>query len=843
MPKQTRTMISHPDDSDDGLLGESTYEILSDLSVPNNSDDDDDLSSLASLAEYSGDDDEDEEEEDEEESKIEKESEPEFAFPCPSTEVSQHLEEELQASPYADSVPDVPDSFEVPGIPSYNGLDQQDLPSSLDVISQSSTSDVTIQLKTEDDSFDLYGVESSSYDLQQITGPEIDDLRLALSVPKDTTVLYSVLRCVMSAEPVDITDTFRVLYVGDESAKDEILRKLGSALVVHSASESLEDSKSSSRFNVVPVTSFGNAKANPEVELVESFGLEMVAETCTFATTTSQMPNTELLTLVIKPKTTVRSRRIYNKPKLEAPGWKLPHLAIIYCDSNDDIQKRETRACARAFLARHSVPFFSISNQKLYKSVEDYKIDYRLLHIAIESRRTGEDGHLVRDDYKELPVDLQSFLNLDAEQLSRSLALVIKQEEEVQEVPVEKSPDAWEKAVQVYHDILDGKYPSQNFSIAAVIIAGLLFSTICLGISTLVSASTRPAIAVYDPSTSISTRVDASLTTRTPVSKSLSIVSSAKSISKLATTKQSSSTSSYLSISTKPKETKSALSKLLPSSLMTVSKGVTSLSVTDIPSLPANDSNEFAMYTISEGHIVLRSPQKFAALRKPPALIVHVKRRDQTVPIEFTKLFRGVYTIKMDSSEAWGVLNITIRTESKPIINQSFVLDLGNPWLSTSAWKKSVLATSSDLRKAMSKASSKANLYRQKLQESGKKQINNARKDVKYLQKEAVQMKKEFAKQSKVAKKIVQSQLKVWKSGINDLKLDQYVNSDVLKGYGKKFDEQVKKARKNANHIWVRGADATRKTAGKKMTKSRKPKACSWKKGKSYGSGKCTGSR
>ncbi|KAJ6261920.1 hypothetical protein Dda_2719 [Drechslerella dactyloides] len=841
MSGRTRKMISHPDDSDDGLLGESTYEILSDLSIPTNSDDDDDLSSLASLAEYSGDDDEEDEEE-ETEIKHEKESEPKFAFPCPSLEASQQTLEDPHHSTYAESIPDVPDSFELPGIPTYNGLDRHEPPTSHDVISEDSLSGVTIQLKDED--VPLGEDALLSYDIQEFTGPELDDLRSAVSVPRDVPVLYSVLRCSMGLEPVDVTDTFRVLYVGDESAKDEIFRKLGAALVVHSASESLEDSKSSSRFNVVPVTSFGNDSANPEVELVESFGLEMAVDTCTFATTTSQTDG-ELLTLVIKPKMTIRSRRIANAYKLEAPGWRLPHLAIIYCEANDDIQKRETRACARAFFARHGIPFLSISDKKLYKSAEDYQIDYRILHMAIESRGVDESGNLAREVYKELPVDLQSFLSLDAQQLSRSLAVVVKQEDDDQTAPVETIHSPWEKALQIITDTLEGNDPEQYVHIAKMILFGLLLSTICLCISISTAAFMKPAAIPHNASTSISTTVDASVTKATQVSTSLSIISSTKSISKLAPTKQSSASSSYFSISARSKASSSAISKSSPSSL--VSRGVTSLSVKDIPSLPANDSNEFAMYTISEGHIVLRSPQKFAALRKAPALIVHVKRREQTVPIEFTKLFRGVYAIKMDLSEAWGVLNITIKTESKPIINQSFVLDLGNPWLSTSAWKRTVLATSSDLRKAMNKASSKANVYAQKLQKSSKKQIDSARKDVKYLQKEAVQLQKELAKQSKVAKKMVESQFKVLKGGFDELKLeqyvklDQYVNSNTLKEYGQKFDEQVRKARKNANRIWVRGAGGARKAAGRKDSKARQSRTYSWKKAKSCRIGKCAG--
>ncbi|KAF3910941.1 hypothetical protein ABW20_dc0110126 [Dactylellina cionopaga] len=819
MSKKTRKMISHPDDSDDGLLGESTYEILSDLSIPSHSDDDDDLSSLASLAEDTADEDEEGDE---------------FTFPNPSSGPSEETGvEELQGSTYPDSVPDVPDTFESAGIPSYDGLDQHEPLDTPNSVSEASLIDVTIQFN--DDNVPLGEETSLSYDLEEFKEAQFDDIRMAIDAPETITNLHSVLRCSLGVEPLSVKDTFRVLYVGDESAKDEVFRKLGAALVVHSTScESLEDSKSSARFNVVPVTSFGSSTATPDVELVESFGLEMAVDTCAFAYPSNELTEGDTLSLVIKPRMLVRSRRTangYKLDKLEAPGWRLPDLAIFYCEDDDDARKLSTRSCARTFISRHGVPFLTISNKKLYMSSEEFQVDHHALHMAIESRRTDENGVRLREVYKELPVDLHSFVNLDVQQLSRNLAIIVKSQNDDENRVVETPTSSWGKLVQVVSETV------ANDPGFMIFFGGLFLSCICFGISIIVTSFMGSAAIASSGAASVSTMTN-SLTAKTHVPTELSVCV------KITTAKQISTTSSSVSVSVKPKPSSSAILKAVSSSLMTT--GVTSLSVTDIPSLPANESNEFAMYTISEGHIVLRSPAKFAALRKPPALIVHVKRRNHTVPVEVNKLFRGVYAIKMDLNEAWGVLNITVRTENKPIINQSFILDLGNPWLSTSAWKRTVLATSSDLRKAVNKASSKANIYAQKIQETSKERVKMAKKDVKYLQKEAVKLHKEISKQSKVAKKTVESQLRALRVGFDDLKLEKYISAKSLKEYSEKIDQQVQKARKNANRLWSQGAIAAKKTAAKKrrfqMFKKLKSKSCG-KKGKKGTSWKCKNSR
>ncbi|KAK6351163.1 hypothetical protein TWF718_004333 [Orbilia javanica] len=831
MSKKSRKMISHPDDSDDGLLGESTYEILSDLSIPSHSDDDDDdLSSLASLAEDTAD-------EDEEGGSDEQE----FLFPSPNSEVpkenNNEEEEDLQSSTYPESVPDVPDTFESAGIPSYTGLDQHDPPTIHSVVSDDSLADATIRF--DEAAVPLGPQFTLAYDLQEFTGEEFEEIRASSSAPEDVKNLHSLLRCSLAVDPLNVKDTFRVLYVGDESAKDEIFRKIGAALVVSTSYESLEDSKSSSRFNVVPVTSFGNSASTPDVELVESFGLEMAVDTCAFAYPSNDDTDLDTLSLVIKPRMLVRSRKVgggYKLDKLEAPCWRLPDLAIFYCETNGDARQRATRSCVRSFLSRHGVPFIAISDKKFYKSNEEFDIDYHALHIAIETRKTTEDGKKMREVYKELPVDMPSFINIDVQQLSRNLALIVKQRDEDEDRSMTKSMTIWDKFQEII-DAFEGGTQDQVFNVGMVFITGLVLSTICLTLSVVFVSFLRPSIPVQNATTSVS-QIQSSLTGKTQVSTSLSVYTS--------TSTTSLSVSKRIlppSVSAMPKRFTSSLSKVsskTPSSIMTA--GIKSLSITDIPSLPANESNEFALYTISDGHIILRAPTKFASLRWHPKLIVHAKRRNHTVPVEVVTLFRGVYAVKMDLSEAWGVLNITVRTENKPIINQSFILDLGNPWLSTLAWKRSMLATSSDLRKAVNKASSKANVYAQKIQETSKQQLDICKKEVKHLQTEAVKLQKEISKQSKVAKKTVESQLRLWKNGFDDLKVENYFDRKALKKYEDQLKQQVKKARKNASRLWIR-TRASRRLAQKRALKVSKNSVSCGKKGKRGKTGKCKNSR
>ncbi|KAF3158225.1 hypothetical protein TWF788_004914 [Orbilia oligospora] len=829
MSKKSRKMISHPDDSDDGLLGESTYEILSDLSIPSHSDDDDDdLSSLASLAEDTAD--EDEEGEGDEQ---------EFLFPSPNSEVpKESANEDLQSSTYPESVPDVPDTFESAGIPSYTGLDQHEPPTVHNVVSEESLSDVTIRF--DEKPVPLGPQFTLAHDLQEFTGEEFKEVLASSSAPEDVKNLYSLLRCSLAVDPLGVKDTFRVLYVGDESAKDEIFRKIGAALVVSTSYESLEDSKSSARFNVVPVTSFGNSASTPDVELVESFGLEMAVDTCAFAYPSNDDTDLDTLSLVIKPRMLVRSRKAgagYKLDKLEAPGWRLPDLAIFYCEANDDARQRATRSCARSFLSRHGVPFIFISDKKLYKSTEEFDIDFHALHIAIETRKTTEDGKRLREVYKELPVDMHSFINVDVQQLSRNLAIIVKQRDEDEDRSMMKSMTIWDK-VQEIIEAFEGRTQDQAFNVGIVIVAGLILSTICLALSVVFVSFLKPSNVQLENSTTLISPIQNSLTTKAQVSTSLSVYTSTSTTSLSVAKSKSPSTTSA-----KSKSSTSSPPKVLPrapSSIMTA--GIKSLSVTDIPSLPANGSNEFAMYTISDGHIVLRAPTKFASLRWHPKLIVHVKRKNHTVPVEVVTLFRGVYAVKMDLSEAWGILNITVKTESKPIINQSFILDLGNPWLSTMAWKRSMLATSSDLRKAVNKASSKANVYAQKIQETSKQQINMCKKEVRYLQTEAVKLQQELSKQSKVAKKTVESQLRLWKNGFDDLKIDNYFDRKSLKKYEDQLKEQVKKARKNASRLWVR-TRASKRIARKRALKVSRNSVSCGKKGKRGKAGKCKNSR
>src|SRR5207302_4645332 len=104
------------------------------------------------------------------------------------------------------------------------------------------------------------------------------------------------------------------------------------------------------------------------------------------------------------------------------PGWKLPPLAVVFSSEDDNMQRKTTRGYARTFMARNSVPILAISQDPLYhKLTENYTLDTRSVHMCLESQSDSKYGHLV---HKRLPIDLNTFLNLDVRQMNRNLACV-----------------------------------------------------------------------------------------------------------------------------------------------------------------------------------------------------------------------------------------------------------------------------------------------------------------------------------------------------------------------------------------------------------------------------------
>ncbi|KAK8232222.1 hypothetical protein HDK90DRAFT_489519 [Phyllosticta capitalensis] len=122
----------------------------------------------------------------------------------------------------------------------------------------------------------------------------------------------------------------------------------------------------------------------------------------------------------------------------------------------------------------------------------------------------------------------------------------------------------------------------------------------------------------------------------------------------------------------------------------------------------ANESDEFKIHVIGDHHFVLTPPKGWASLKKPPVLVISVLRGNQKIRHEHDQLVDGVYAVSIESHEAFGILDVSISTTSKPRIQQTLKVDFRSSWLKMLRWtsmtEKALGMVKSDVAVAQSNA-------------------------------------------------------------------------------------------------------------------------------------------
>ena len=639
-------MSTHSDDGA-GLLSESTYEILNESSLLL-TDDEDEGSSVNSF-----DDDY-------------------------SVEDINNVED-TDSDSLHEFTPEVHDH---PGIPSFGGLDELRMESSANTLREEPIP--VNQIEFEEPPY-RSGLVSVMHTLQEYTSEEASKILSALRSETTPDRLLCTLRQTMCQELLCLDEPFRFLYVGAPSAKEEIFNKLGAALalpVVEGSSSTTSSDSKSSRFNVVPITSFG-MKSSPEVELIESFGVEMSIDICNHAERAKVDGRPDTLSLCLNGNQWIRSIHDDDGFRLEAPNWKLPHLAVVFCSEEDTLEEKLTRVYTRSFVDRHAVPTLVISQKPLFKLSENHNLDTRGIHMCLESRSATSGDHC----HKRLPIDLATFTSLDVRQMNRNLACITGLVKSV-EVPqlnglpcentslmrdVEKRPHPTNGLASSIHWVRNNKPRGDMMMLAAV---GWIF--ICVVGGLFVTASMKFLRNTGDNAAN------------TPVSP-LHVTASETILPSTTLTTPSSLLKSSTVVHTKP-------------TLCGYSEGLARSLLLEPTPLAANDSQEFKVHIIGD-NIILRPPQQYITARKPPPMFVEITRNGEAIDSELSKLFDGVYTVVIPSGDAWGLMKVSVHTKSKPLIKESFELDFGRRWLKLTGWKKMATQQKEELIKLAEQAS------------------------------------------------------------------------------------------------------------------------------------------
>ena len=550
------------------------------------------------------------------------------------------------------------------------------------------------QTPLHDDQGSITFEEPSVVDLASSRLAEVSHTLELLQPTGDSTVILGqngtvTVRQTMASRNLDLGGrSYKVLYVGDPASKDTIVQKLATALATSPRDASARsDSSRASKFNVVPISSFGD-DTSPEVVLIESSGVELEVDECTETRLLEAPQGSESLKLSLTDGSNIMSTGLVPNFSL-SNEWRLPDLAIFCASEDDNVQAKLTRRFSRLFMNRHSVPSIIITTAPQWKKpLESFTLDHLTPHICLENQTNVACRPQI---LKRLPIDLDTFLKIDSGQMNRNLACLSKARSAAQRGKQTGRTDKLGKVVT------DGKGPFTQFvphwppylqrsygfvqrtvdTSKTWKLIGFLLVSICFARLTGYAGTYSPSngeITTYAKLSSIPTTSVAPIPTPHPFSSTLGF------------------TASY---------TSSILAQVSPIKSLSTDTDIASFFLDD--TTQTSDKTEtFKAHLLGDCHILMRPPHWFTKLRKAPSLSFKISRQDSPLEYQISTLFDGVYALQVPREEAYGILSVEIWTQSRPIIKETSEVDFGSSWLKYAAWKRATRVLSKSVQNELS---------------------------------------------------------------------------------------------------------------------------------------------
>jgi hypothetical protein len=573
---------------------------------------------------------------------------------------------------------DGPGASSIPAFPTHNHTVEQAF--STPTIGRSSAvllEDIDRPLTQSIEFEEPYSLDAESISVKHTVADfneeQTADTIQGMKLPSPPKRLAITIRQTMTKRGLSTRAPLRILYVGSHSAKQDIIHKIASSVTasVESGRRGQHIRHSPSQlYNVVPVSAFGSERT-PEIELMHSSGYQINVEDCTLAQSLKfeDMPEKpDVLKLTLDDNFSHHSVPEGNGFIIE-PAWELPHVAIFYCSDNDDAETRRTMTTARKFMGRHAIPCILISHKQLFARGQCMSLDQHSIHMCLESRDPNGRGNII---HRRLPIDLASFLNIDARQMNRNLAYLTGLHESLEssssldvsktERTLANSQDL-EKTSYSISDSMSFIRNRNGAEWRALVPVGVLllsvFAAVLTGIPTY-RFSSVPAISI---NSKVMSAVPISTTSTTPSLLAASISSTSTSVAVKTSTRT-------ITITHAPSVGSKSLS-VVPS--MELGKATP-----PSQSKSANKSSVCSAEVLGDREILIRIPSatKLSWLTKE-ALSVNITRGNITVDTERAYSSDEGVVLLLAKNQAYGVLNISIITTKKPRVNETFQVDFG----------------------------------------------------------------------------------------------------------------------------------------------------------------------
>ncbi len=507
--------------------------------------------------------------------------------------------------------------------------------------------------------------------LKVFTGPHVAPMFCNILPGLSPEQVTVKVKQTMVSQGLVLEKPYKVLYVGDTMVKNTVIQKVGAALAATARADEVRPSK----FNVVPISSFGDT-ASPDVVLIDSFGLELSVDECTSATFVKRDEGNDTICMRLSDGILVESSW-YGSRFSVSEHWKLPDVAIFYLSAKDTISAKQTQRFAQSFMSRHGVPAILISDVPLWScGTGTHALDQNTPHLLLETYSLGAGKCRTM---KHLPIDLPTFLRLDAGQMNRNLAYFALMSGSSTFCRKNDSTSTTDNAKsRAKASSSDSRHFAGILKSVCKLLPPALFFLLPMLLFHLIGSHTSRQPPNLDPAINTGVPTQDAITTE---------VTSPKPVSTVSTSPLSYSSEASRAVSSAPEPVR------VPKSISTVHENtditsyIASFLAETHPLTPKN-CEKFKVHVIGDRHIVLRSPYWFTRSRKAQKLLFNVTREGTALEHEVSPLFDGVYALKFRRVDAYGVLNITVWTTSKPKIHETFQVALKTSWLTMDGWKK-----------------------------------------------------------------------------------------------------------------------------------------------------------
>jgi hypothetical protein len=517
---------------------------------------------------------------------------------------------------------------------------------------------------------------SVKHTIREFTEDETSSIAKDMDMSEAPRRLVATIRQTMSPSCLSTKEPLRILYAGSQAARMDIIYKISSAICASGGAEAGQVSSRSGDgvFNIFPISEFGSTNM-PDVHLLESSGRQIRVEDCTSAEEMviegDSFPGDTVYSVTVDGDKTYRSLFTPSGSVIQPKWTTLPHIAIFFCTEKDDETVQRTRNFAWEFMSRHGVPSIFISNEQSFTRAPTGRwsdfVDQHAVHLCLESR--DRDGPM---QSRRLPIDLTSFLNIDARQMNRNLTyltgLAEPQDLAASEETVLSSEEA-KKAREPLTFLCGSRravreYLEENqwvITLAMTVFGGLvaMFLAALPQFSQTVSPSSQaPIFSTVTPGLLFTASSAAPTVATTTVIINVTATKTATKIVQIRPTAASaSSVASVLSFA-------GFLSDKASSA-----------------AAPAQEEKKTScsveIYSSNEILVRVPSGSKATWLAKG-AIDIDVYRGDDQLKSKLSSVDEGII-IEVNKKDAYGVLNISVITTRKPKINQTFEVNFGKP--------------------------------------------------------------------------------------------------------------------------------------------------------------------